>query len=439
MTEQQLHIGVVGAGYVGLTTGVCFAELGHRVRVYEISQAKVESLQAGEVPIYEEGLEELLAKHLSSGNITFTTELVESIPDSQYIFLCVPTPPDEDGSADTSYLRAASRAIGPHLQPGAIIINKSTVPVGSTQIVLDEVDRTDVAVASNPEFLREGTAISDFLNPDRVVIGAATPEVAEKVALLYAKLEPEMVLTDPASAELIKYASNAYLATRLSFINAVAEVCEVLGGDVTQVARGIGLDSRIGPQFLRPGPGWGGSCFPKDTKALATMAESGGFEFKFLRAVIDSNEQHFDRIATKALSMLENPSEATVAVWGFAFKAGTDDLRSSPAVEIIERLVAAGVSVVGYDPKAHYQAAGVTQVDDPYTAVENADLLIVLTEWPEFSDLDATRVAGLMRDQRVLDTRNVLDANAWRASGFVCRAIGRPAPLEVSMAEEAGI
>jgi len=429
MTEDNTHlgnIGVVGAGYVGLTTGVCFAELGYRVRVLEINRDRVASLQAGHVPIYELGLEELLQKHLATGAITFTHELTEAIPDSDFVFLCVPTPPAADGSADTSYLQQASAQIGPHLPVDAVVINKSTVPVGSTEIVFDQLGRTDVHVASNPEFLREGTALADFMNPDRVVIGCADLAVAERVAGLYAPLNAEMVLTDPASAELIKYASNAYLATRLSFINAVAEVCEALGGDVTQVARAIGLDRRIGPHFLKPGPGWGGSCFPKDTTALATMAENGGFEFKFLRAVIDSNQQQFDRVATKALSMLANPSTDTVAVWGLAFKAGTDDIRESPAVEIVQRIVAEGVSVVAYDPKATVTLDGLIQVESAMEAAAGAQVLLILTEWPEFADTDPTAVAGAMSGARVLDTRNIVDRDAWTDAGFVVRSIGRP-------------
>jgi len=420
------NVGVVGAGYVGLTTGICFAELGYRVRVLEINKERVESLQAGEVPIYELGLEDLLRKHLASGTITFTSEITDAIPQSDFVFLCVPTPPAADGSADTSYLRQASAEIGPHLLGDAVVINKSTVPVGSTEIVFDQLGRTDVHVASNPEFLREGTAINDFMNPDRVVIGCADLAIAERVAGLYGQLNAEMVLTDPASAELIKYASNAYLATRLSFINAVAEVCEVLGGDVTQVARAIGLDSRIGPHFLKPGPGWGGSCFPKDTTALATMAETGGFEFKFLRAVIDSNEQQFDRVATKALSMLADPLTEKVAVWGLAFKAGTDDTRQSPAIEIIERITGQGVSVVAYDPKATVAIDGMTQVESALEAATGAHVLLILTEWPEFAGADPAAVANAMAGARVLDTRNIVDRDVWSDAGFMVRSIGRP-------------
>jgi len=433
MSTEGKQIAVVGGGYVGLTSAACFSELGHTVRVLDIDPSKVEALLEGKSPIYEEGLEDLLQTHVGSGRLTASTSVEEVVPGADFVFLCVPTPSASDGSADLTYLEQAARDIAEHLEPGSVVINKSTVPVGSTDVVRKQLLRDDVMVASNPEFLREGTAIYDFMNPDRVVIGCVDSDVAQTVADLYSGVaETEIVLTDPASAELIKYASNAYLATRLTFINAVAEVCEVLGGDITQVSRAIGLDSRIGPNFLRPGPGWGGSCFPKDTRALASMAERGGYEFRFLRAVLDSNQEQFDLIARRATELLGHEVEgATAAVLGLAFKAGTDDVRDSPAIEVINRLVAAGVKIKAHDPQAKPVVDGVTQVDSPYEAADGAHLLIVLTEWPEYGSLDPERLAEAMAHSAVLDTRNMVDPAAFTAAGFAVRQIGRPIQLDL--------
>jgi len=420
-------VGIVGGGYVGLTTAVCLAELGFPIRILDIDDRKVASLRAGEAPIYEPGLEEILKKHLASGRIQATTDVAEAMPEADFVFLCVPTPAAADGSADTRYLEAASKDIGPHLKPNAIVINKSTVPVGSFQVVADRIGRDDIDVASNPEFLREGTAIHDFMNPDRVVIGADDAAVAARVGTLYAKLDAEMVLTDPASAEIIKYASNAYLATRLTFINSIAEVCEALGGDVEQVARGIGLDSRIGSSFLHPGPGWGGSCFPKDTRALTAMAKRSGFDFAFMRGVVHANERHMKRIAAKSLAMLDGmPSESTIGVLGLAFKAGTDDTRQSPAIEVVTALVEEGVKVRAFDPKAHVEIDGLEVVDDPYKVAAGADLLIVLTEWPEFADLDPSMLADAMKTPALFDTRDIMPVADFEAKGFTVRLLGRP-------------
>lgn len=426
-SAEDKIVGIVGGGYVGLTTAVCLAELGFPVRILDVDERKVASLRAGEAPIYEPGLEELLQKHLSAGMITATMDVTEAMPVADYVFLCVPTPAAPDGSADTRYLEAASKDIGPHLKSGAIVINKSTVPVGSFQVVGQRIGRDDIDVASNPEFLREGTAISDFMNPDRVVIGSDDPEVGARVAYLYEKLNAETVLTDPASAEIIKYASNAYLATRLTFINSIAEVCEALGGDVEQVARGIGLDSRIGPSFLHPGPGWGGSCFPKDTRALTAMAKRSGFDFAFMRGVVHANERHMKRIAAKCLAMLDGmPSESTIGVLGLAFKAGTDDVRSSPAVEVVKDLVEEGVTVQAYDPKAKVEIDGLVVCDDPYKVAAGADLVVILTEWPEFGELDPAVLAEEMKTAALFDTRDIVSVADFEAKGFTVRLLGRP-------------
>lgn len=427
MTSNGERIAVVGVGYVGATTAACMAELGHDVGVFDIDPAKVDAIASGRAPIFEAGLDELVARHTTSRRLRASMDLNEIVSSAAFVFLCVPTPSGPDGSADLTYLEEASRMVGPLLMPGAVVINKSTVPVGSTQVVASQLNRDDVEVASNPEFLREGTAVRDFMAPDRVVIGSDRAEVATRVAALYESLgDIDFVHTDPASAELIKYASNAYLATRLSFINAVAEVCEALGGDISEVARGIGLDSRIGPEFLNPGPGWGGSCFPKDTRAMVAMADQAGFDFRFLRGVIESNEQQFELIAQRALEMAGvAPTDARIAVLGLAFKAGTDDVRNSPAVEIANRLVAAGATVTAHDPQSSAAVSGVVQFGSAINAAAHAHLLLVLTEWPEYSDLDPEALGAVMTNRAVLDTRDVIDARGFAAHGFAVRQVGR--------------
>jgi UDPglucose 6-dehydrogenase len=425
MEDSRFEIAIVGAGYVGLTTGVCMAELGHRVRIFDIDEAKVASLAQGKVPFYEAGMDDTLNRHLSEGNVSFSTEMAESISDAQYVFLCVPSPAAEDGSVDIGALCNAAEAIGPHLTADAVVVNKSTVPVGSTEIVHGLIGRDDIAVASNPEFLREGTAIEDFMHPDRIVIGAATAETQQRLADLYSSVDTELMLTDPATAELIKYVCNAYLATRLSFVNDVAELCEHVGGDVSDLTRAMGLDKRIGPHFLQPGPGWGGSCFPKDTTALNGIADSVGYDFRLLRGVVDSNQRQFERVASRAMRILDDVGGNRVAVWGVAFKAGTDDTRDSPAIEVIQRLLASGVSVVGYDPRAKFSTNGFEQVSDGVAAADDADLLLVLTGWSEFAKADAAAVGEAMRVRYVYDTRGVLDLNEWQDAGFTCEATGR--------------
>lgn len=425
MADNRFEIAIVGAGYVGLTTGVCMAEMGHRVRIFDIDELKVASLSNGRVPFYEAGMDESLNRHLVEGNVSFSTEIIESVSGAHFVFLCVPSPASVDGSVDIQALCNAAEAIGPHLTARAVVVNKSTVPVGSTEIVHGLIGRDDIAVASNPEFLREGTAIEDFMHPDRIVIGAATAATQQRVAELYRSLDAELMLTDPATAELIKYVCNAYLATRLSFVNDVAELCEHVGGDLEDLTRAMGLDRRIGPHFLQAGPGWGGSCFPKDTTALNGIADSVGYDFRLLREVVDSNQRQFERVASRAMRILDDVGGNRVAVWGVAFKAGTDDTRDSPAIEVIERLIRAGVSVVGYDPKATFSADGFEKFSDGLEAAAEADLLLVLTGWPEFAEVDAVAVGEAMRVRYVYDTRGVLDLNEWQAAGFTCEATGR--------------
>lgn len=425
-TNQLSTIAVVGAGYVGSTAAACFAELGHRVHVYDVDETRVAAINNGVAPVHEARLPDLIRAHVASGTLTATTNPAEALQGASFLVMCVPTPSLPDGSADLSALTQASTTLGPLLKPGTVVMNKSTVPVGSTTVVADAIARDDVVVVSNPEFLREGSAVADFLHPDRVVIGCDDPEVADRVADLYRPLgQVEFVITDPASAELIKYASNAYLATRLSFINAVAEVCEALGGNMPDVGRGIGLDSRIGSKFLQPGPGWGGSCFPKDTRALVTMAERAGFEFRFLDAVILANEHQFDLMASRALEMIQGIDSPRIVALGLTFKAGTDDVRNSPALEVVRRLVSAAVEVAVHDPQARGVPDELERVEDLYAAAARADLLLVLTEWPEFKTLDASALGSVMRTAQILDTRTVIDVNAFVDAGFRVRQIGR--------------
>ncbi|MGA1461426.1 MAG: UDP-glucose dehydrogenase family protein, partial [Ilumatobacteraceae bacterium] len=321
-------IAIVGTGYVGLTTGACLASLGHQVVCADIDAEKVAQLSKGKVTIFEDGLQELVTKGLKTGNLSFVVGAVKAVIDSEYVFLCLPTPESSDGSADISIIETVAKEIADSLSRASIIVNKSTLPVGSVRVVENCIQRKDVSVVSNPEFLREGSAVQDFLKPDRVVIGSDDKSAAEKVAQLYSPICKNILITDPASAETIKYAANAFLAARLSFVNALASVCEVVGANIIDVVNGLGSDSRIGTQFLQPGPGWGGSCFPKDTKALLKIAQDNGYDFELLAGVISANESQFDRIANRIAVEAKAASEKpVVAIWGLTFKSGTDDLR----------------------------------------------------------------------------------------------------------------
>ncbi len=418
-------IAIIGTGYVGLTTGACFAHLGHRVICADIVPEKVEQLQRGEIPIHEAGLSELVAEGLESGNISFVLGAENAVGDADFVYLCVPTPQSSDGSADLSYLRSAAAEISPHLQPGVVVVNKSTVPVGSTLLVEQALGRSDIPVVSNPEFLREGTAVDDFLNPDRVVIGADDQAAAARVASLYLKVRAPIMVTDPASAETCKYAANAFLATKLSFTNAIAAVCEAVGADVNDVLLGMGYDHRIGHEFLRPGPGWGGSCFPKDTRAIITIAEDAGYDFSLLRGVVEVNDEQFERVVGKVESVISLEGN-TVAMLGLAFKAGTDDVRESPALEVAKRLIAKGARVRAYDPAVHStEIDGLEVVGDAYAACEGASALVVATEWDEFKWLDLDKLADSMLARHVVDARNLLDRGALRRRGFTYQGIGR--------------
>lgn len=423
-------VAIIGTGYVGLTTGACLAHLGHTVVCADVVPEKVDALNAGKVPILEAGLDELVHEGLKSGQLSFVLGAENAVGDAEFVYLCVPTPQGGDGAADLSYIQQAAEQISPHLVADAVVINKSTVPVGSTRVVERALGRSDVAVVSNPEFLREGSAVTDFLNPDRVVIGADDQAAAIRVAGLYLGLAAPLQVTDPASAETIKYASNAFLATKISFVNAIAAVCEAVGADVNDVVLGMGYDKRIGNAFLRPGPGWGGSCFPKDSHALVKIAEDAGYDFGLLRGVIEVNRDQFARVADKIETMAGGSLDGrTVAIWGLTFKARTDDLRDSPALEIAEVLRSRGARVVGFDPSGpaadDARLGGIEVVEDPYAATTGADVLAVLTEWDEFKWLDFDKVAEGMVAPRVVDARNLLDRNALARRGFEYDGIGR--------------
>lgn len=418
-------IAVIGTGYVGLTTGACFAHLGHRVICADIVPEKVEGLRRGEIPIHEAGLEEIVRNCLDAGNLSFVLGSENAVADAEFVYLCVPTPQSADGSADLSYLQAAASEISANLQPGTVVVNKSTVPVGSTLLVEQALGRSDIPVVSNPEFLREGTAVDDFLNPDRVVIGADDQAAAGRVASLYLGVRAPIMVTDPASAETCKYAANAFLATKLSFTNAIAAVCEAVGADVNDVLLGMGYDHRIGHEFLRPGPGWGGSCFPKDSKAIISIAEDAGYDFSLMRGVVSVNEEQFDRIVRKVESVVDLDG-ATIGVLGIAFKANTDDTRESPALEVMRRLVAKGAQVKAYDPAVDaIDEEGIQVVGDAYAACEGASAIVVATEWDDFKWLDLDKIAEVVDRKNIVDARNLLDRGAIKRRGFSYQGVGR--------------
>jgi UDPglucose 6-dehydrogenase len=429
------RVAIVGSGYVGLTTGACLAHLGHAVVCADIDAERVASLTKGEVPIMEEGLPELVAEGLESQRLRFVLGAASAAATAEFVFLCVPTPQGDDGAADLSFVESVAREIAPVLRPGTVVVNKSTMPVGSTRLVqriLGEAGATieEIGVASNPEFLREGTSVRDFLHPNRVVIGCDDPAIAVRVSELYKSLDAPILITEPASAEMIKYASNAFLATKISFVNAIANLCEAVDADVREVAMGMGYDTRIGFEFLHPGPGYGGSCFPKDTAALLHTADVAGYDFSLLEGVVEVNRRQHERMITKARRLVGGSLEGVpIGVWGLTFKANTDDLRDSPAVVIARRLLDEGASVRAYDPAAGDRAAallpGIEVATDPVDAVDGARALVVLTEWDQFRWLDFARVRDAMAVPAVLDTRNLLDPSALRRLGFAYDGVGR--------------
>lgn len=428
-------VAVIGAGYVGLTTGACLAHLGHDVVCADIDAARIERLNRGETPILEDGLPELLEEGLRSGRLSFVLGAQNGASQAEFVFLCVPTPQGDDGAADMSFVEAVVREIAPHLRPNTVVINKSTMPVGSNRLVqriLAESGASidEIHVASNPEFLREGTSVRDFLHPARVVVGADESATAVRVSELYASIDAPMLVTDPASAEMIKYASNAFLAVKISFINAIANLCEAVDADVREVATGMGYDPRISPEFLQPGPGYGGSCFPKDTAALVHTAELAGYDFALLRGVEEVNREQHERVVTKIRNAAGGSlQDATVAVWGLTFKANTDDLRDSPSIVIVRRLLEEGARVQAFDPaagsRAMEMAPGLVLCDDAYAACTGARPLALLTEWDEFKWLDFDQVAKELAAPVVVDGRNLLDPQFMRRTGFTYEGIGR--------------
>jgi UDPglucose 6-dehydrogenase len=430
-------VAVIGAGYVGLPTAATLAHFGHRVVLAERDAPRLAALRSGVMPIVEVGLNELVAEGVDAGHLRFTASATEAVVGAEFVFLCVPTPQGDDGSADLSYVEAAAKEVGPHLEHGAIVVNKSTVPVGSATLVEKVIGRPDIRVVSNPEFLREGSAVRDSLHPDRLVVGADNAEAAALVGNLFASTGAPLIVTDATTSETIKYASNAFLATKLSYINAVAGLCEEVGADVRDVMLGMGYDKRIGFEFLRPGPGWGGSCLPKDTRALLHIAEAAGYDFSLLAGAIASNEQQLARVVAKVETACGGDLEGvTVGVWGLTFKANTDDRRDSPSLQIAHRLAALGATVRAFDPTVAVgpgtdpddvptDLAGLTLCADPIEAVTGASALVVLTEWDEFRWLDFSTVLSVMTAPSIVDARNLLDPAAVRRMGFTYTGIGR--------------
>ena len=423
-----METAVIGAGYVGLVQAAGLAALGHRVRVGERSAERLAMLEAGEVPIYEPDLDRLISDGVASGLLTFHRENTEAAGSAQVVFVAVPTPPSADGSADTTIVEAVVAEIGPALVNGSLVVMKSTVPVGSArrfQAALDEAGAT-ATVVSNPEFLREGSAVADFFHPDRIVVGTRSQDAAEVMIELYRGLDAPVVVTDPISSEMIKYGANAYLASRITFANAMANLCESVGADARDVLLGMGYDRRIGFHFFNPGPGYGGSCFPKDTRALIAIAESHGYDFSLLKGVIDVNEQQRARMIDKARDALGGSLDgAVIGLWGLAFKAGTDDIRESPAVDLANRLVAEGATVRAYDPKVVAEIASVERVPDAVSAAKEADLLLIATEWSEFRSVDLHQVRDAMRGSAIVDARNMLDRKSVERLGMTYSGVGR--------------
>ncbi len=429
---------VIGTGYVGLVTGTCFADIGHQVTCLDIDENRIHQLQNGIMPIYEPGLEQIVEQNVQAKRLSFTTSYQIGLKDAAFAFIAVGTPSGVNGEADLQYIQMAAEDIAKNLDHPIIIVNKSTVPVGTgdwvSEIIHQKNGETNLkfSVVSNPEFLREGSAVNDFMKPDRVVLGSTNRQAAEEVAELYETLRAPIMITDLRTAEMIKYASNAFLATRISFINEIANICESLSADVREVARGMGLDKRIGPAFLDAGLGWGGSCFPKDVKALAHMAQTQGTHPQLLQAVMDINQGQRKRAVLKISHALDGLKDKVIGVLGLSFKPNTDDTRDAPALDIIRMLQAAGARVQAYDPQA--MEATVKEIQElvvcqnPYDAAQNADALLLATEWNEFKSLDFKRVKANMRGNVILDGRNIWDPEDLREMGFNYFGIGLPQP-----------
>lgn len=451
---ERMKIGVIGTGYVGLVTGVCFAELGNDVVCVDVDEAKVKAVQAGQIPIYEPGLEKLCKKALKARKLHATTDLAQAAKHAEILFLALPTPPGEDGSADLSYVLDVAEKLGPLLEHYTVVVNKSTVPVGTARRVREAIARNaDIAafdVVSNPEFLREGFAVHDFLQPDRIVIGTSSERASQLMQQLYEPMTGRgcpLLMMDEPSAELTKYAANSFLAMKITFMNQVANLCEAVGADVDAVRLGVGSDDRIGPRFLYPGIGYGGSCFPKDVQALLHVARAAGCNFELLETIITLNRQQQRRLTEKVMAMFGNDlTGRTFALWGLAFKPNTDDIRQSPALRIIEDLTAAGAHIIAYDPQAIANTKrqlgenpAISYGADMYDAAEDADALLVATEWPQFEGVDLARVKAALKQPVLFDGRNIFSPAAMRAAGFTYVSIGRAAsPSDDSLEDEAG-
>jgi len=427
-------ITVVGVGYVGLVTGACFSDLGNRVVALDIDEGRINRLQQGQIPIYEPGLEEMVARNMAAGRLSFTTSYPRALEGTDYVFIAVGTPSGVDGEADLKYVQQAAESIAREMTGPLIVVNKSTVPVGTGDWVADIIRATQprvipFAVVSCPEFLREGSAISDFMNPARTVLGSLDPEAAEKVAQLHFPLRAPIVITDLRTAEMIKYASNAFLATKISFVNEIANICEDLGADIKEVATGMGYDPRIGRHFLDAGLGYGGSCFPKDVKALVRMAALEGRHPQLLQAVMDINADRRRQLVEKVQEMLGDVRGKVIGLLGLTFKPNTDDLREAPALDIAHILLQEGVRVRAYDPvgmvRASAQMPQLEMCADPYAMAEGCEALIVCTEWNEFRHLDLERIRRVMSRPIVVDGRNIYEPEEMAALGFEYRGMGR--------------
>ena len=435
-----MKIAMVGTGYVGLVSGVCFADFGHDVVCVDKDPAKIDTLRAGGVPIFEPGLGDLIANNVRAGRLSFTTDLADAMADADAVFIAVGTPSRRgDGYADLSFVYAAAKEIAEHINDFTVVVTKSTVPVGTgdevERVMAEVVDRSLFEVVSNPEFLREGAAISDFKRPDRIVVGTTDARAESVMRELYRPLflnETPILFTERRTSELIKYAGNAFLATKITFINEMADLCEAVGANVQQVARGIGLDKRIGPKFLNAGPGYGGSCFPKDTLALVRTAEEANVSLSIVEAVVDANDSRKRRMANKIVAALGGDVHGLrIAVLGLAFKPNTDDMRDAPSLTIIPRLIDKGAEVVAYDPEAMEEARAhmpdIDYADSAMSAAKGADALVIITEWDEFRALDMRRVKAALAAPNVIDLRNIYRGEDLRAMGFHYTNVGYPA------------
>ncbi len=432
-----MHIAVIGTGYVGLVTGACFAEFGVDVTCVDVDRSKIDKLNKGIIPIYEPGLDKIVEKNAKAGRLNFTTDIRSAVEQALVVFLAVGTPPQEDGSPNMSYYRQAAKDIAEAMNGYKVLVTKSTVPVGTGKWLRDFVSEnlkisTNFGVASNPEFLREGAAIEDFMRPDRVVIGSNEADAIAIMKDLYRPLyliETPIVITSLEAAELIKYAANAFLATKITFINEVANLCDAIGCDVHDVARGMGMDNRIGRKFLHPGPGYGGSCFPKDTRALTTVADQFGVETLIVDAVIEANERQRDAMIPKIEKLVGDVNGKQIAVLGLSFKPETDDMRESPAIEIINALTKRGARVKAYDPVAMDEARhclpDIDYAADEYEALKDADALVIITEWNQFRALDMQKVKQLLKAPKIADLRNIYEPDDMRELGFEYIGVGR--------------